>query len=329
MKTSRLRGLSRSLILPAALASSAGTAQAYLGGFEQEDGYRDFLGRVETYNAGQYGANVNPSATSTNIPTNSGAWQKIVGTSGVYATGHFGRDRLNPGSAHNGGYQALVITTNGDGWAGTGQTYDYDLDALDLGGADPLNTSSSKVNLSFWSCPTDIYGADQMPSGYFGDSVAFRDSSGNVGVSVGYHIANDTGSYGNVTLAYNLNGTWVDTGIDAANSYYQQWDVTLDLANQTVNVDLVDGGYTKTPISTGVPQYVGTGNRTTFINNQALTTNMSNLTSLQFHSSPGASNSKQWQVDDFKGSIVAVPEPSSTLLVLLSSIVLTARRRRT
>lgn len=304
------------------MVATAPSAFAFLGGFEFDDGYRDFLGRVENYNAGQYGANVDPSASYTTIPTNSGAWQKIQG--GEYATAHFGRDRLQPGGSHNAGPMAMVITTNDAGWNGPAQIFDYKVDSYDMGGTNP--SSATSATLSYWVCPSILFGANNMTSPIYGNSVMLRDSTGQVIVEIGNRIQNDT--YGTHTIAYKINGVWTDTAIAAATNYYQQFEVSVDYANDTVSLDLIDGGYTKTPLNGGSSSYVGTGTRTTLINNVSLNTGIDYLDTLRFTSAPGVGNNKQWQLDDFSFAATPVPEPSSLSLLGLAISGLCFRRKK-
>ena len=307
-------------------------AEAHLGGFEYDDGYRDFRSDVERYNAGQFGPN---SGGGTYVPYSaanygSGLWQKLEGnTSGAYATAHFGRDRTRSqdpalSTTANGQPKALVITTNSDGWNAGAQKFNYKLDSFDLG-MDPSSVNgSAKVSFDFWSCPGRLTN-NTMTSDFYGNSIAFKDSSGNVGITVGYKMAMTTGI---ATLAYNVDGTWVDTGIVAADNYYQQWQVDLDLATDTVSLKLVDGGYRFLNQSTGTISTKGTGSVTTFLTNVAMNQNMSNVTDLELVSSPGVGNSKQWQLDDFAISVDPAPEPSSTALLGLGALGLLIRRKR-
>jgi len=131
------------------VASMPHTAEAYLGEFEAADGYGPFLTEVSTTNSGAHGANAGGGTLMT-IPLNSGLWVKLQGavyptpgTAGgvAYATGHQNLDRTNPGTSD----QALVITTNADGWSGPPQEYAYSVDSYDLDGANPLTTGSDVI----------------------------------------------------------------------------------------------------------------------------------------------------------------------------------------
>ena len=105
-------------------------ASAYLGGFEQADGYIFGLNYVVTqYNAGQFGLNAGyPGGAYSSIPTGTGLWQKLSGyeyptpspaTSNFsYAIAHTGYDRATHGTPEGSNLQAMVITTNSNGWNG-------------------------------------------------------------------------------------------------------------------------------------------------------------------------------------------------------------------
>lgn len=316
------------------LIAISNPSYANLGGFEIEDGYKDFFNPVEKYNAGQFGANAGGGSYTSfsSANHNTGLWNKTQGNSNVYATAHFARDRTRSsdptlsGTA-DGQPKALVITTNSAGWSGSAQKFEYTFDQYDMGVNPSSVNSSSTVSFSIWSCP-GILSNNSMPDDFYGNSIAFKDSSGNVGVTVGYKMAKTTGV---ATIAYNYNGTWVDTGVEAARSHYQQWIVDLDLATDTVDVKIKDGGYTFTDLNTNATSTKGTGAVTNLINGQAMFQNMSNLTSLELISSPGVGNSKQWQLDDAEVTIdgaPAVPEPSSIALLSLGSLGLLVRRKR-
>ena len=68
------------------------TSYAYLGGFEDPDGYKPFFNDVAKYNAGAYGANAGGGAY-TPIPDNTGLWRKLQGP--LYpATGTTGKRNI-------------------------------------------------------------------------------------------------------------------------------------------------------------------------------------------------------------------------------------------
>lgn len=303
-------------VMTAACLILAGTpaAHAYLGGFEDVDGYESFLNDVATYNAGQYGPNAG-GGTYVNIPDNTGLWTKLQGplfpasgTTGnfAYATGHQNLDRTNPSTAA----QALVITTNADGWSGPPQEYAYQLDSFDLGGVNPASTGGDIIDLSFWSC-SRIYGVGEigggLPAGTVGNTVSFYDSSGNLGFAVGYVQPSTTTDF----AAYNVNGTWVQTSETINPSTYHRWDVSLDLASQTVTIDLFNNSVL-TNVVTSAPLF----------------TSMGNFTELRFLGTPGVTNAKIWSLDDFSMSARGIPEPGTGLLMLIASMVGLLRRTR-
>jgi len=298
-----------------ALMAFSSSSHAYLGGFENPvDGYTPFLDDVTTYNAGAHGANAGGGAY-TAITPNTGLWSKLqgplfpaTGTAGgvAYATGHQGYDRTNPSTSD----QALVITTNADGWGGGPQEYAYSVDNFDLAGVNPLSTGSTIVDISFWSCAR-IYGTGEpgggLGAGTIGDTVSFYDSSGNLGFEVGYRQPATTTDY----AATNV-GSWVQSAIAVNPSTYHRWDISLDLLNDTVSIDIFEGA-TLTNLVSGAP----------------LITNMNDLSELRFESTAGVSNAKIWSLDDFVFDVQQVPEPTSVVLMIsAAACALTLRRRR-
>ena len=216
-------------------------AYAYLGGFENADGYQPFFDDVAKYNAGQFGANAG-GGSYTPITPNTGLWQKLqgplhptTGTTGffAYATGHQNFDRTNPSTAD----QALVITTGADGWTGGPQEYSYTLDTFDLGGVAPASTGGDVVDISFWACAR-LWGSGEgggLGAGTIGDTIGFYDSSGNLGFEIGYSQPGTTTDY----VATNL-GSWVQSPVSINNSTYHRFDISLDLSLQTVTIDVFE-----------------------------------------------------------------------------------------
>lgn len=301
------------LLIACSSALLCSSASAYLGGFEAVDGYEDFLNDVATYNAGQYGTNAG-GGTYVNIPDNTGLWQKLQGplwpTPGLaggaaYATAHFSRDRQFPGDPTRRG---LVITTNADGWGAGPQEYSYQLDSFDLGGVAPASTAGDTLDISFWSCAR-IFGTGEgggLGAGTIGDTVSFYDSSGNLGFEVGYRQPATTTDF----AATNV-GSWVQSAISVNPSTYHRWDVTLDLATQTVSIDVFESGVL-----------------TNLVSSAPLITPMSNLTELRFESTAGVNNAKIWSLDDFSMSARGIPEPTAAMLLLSTGLACSVRRGR-
>jgi len=295
-----------------ALASAATPAHAWLGGFEPADGYQGFLNQVQIYNAGQYGVNsgyVAPSAVA--ITPNSGLWTAISGGTGLaYATGHFALDRQYQNSGIGTiNDQGLVITTHDQGWGGPAQRYKYSVDSQDLNGVAPLATAGQKVRMSFWTrggLPADPAGVNGVPYGYFGNSVEFADSSGNIGFRLGV-----TATAGGNMVTYWNGSSMFQSSLLHFGSKFDRWDVTLDLGTQLVTAsyfNFVLG--TTTPVVANVPLMSGMGN----------------FSSMFFQSAPGVNNAKLWAVDDF--SFFTVPAPSAAGLMGLGALAALRRRRR-
>ena len=73
-------------------------AHAWLGGFENNDGYQPFLNMVQNYNAGHYGPNSGYGGGPVAITPNTDFWTAIQGGFGSgsnisYVTGHQNYDR--------------------------------------------------------------------------------------------------------------------------------------------------------------------------------------------------------------------------------------------
>lgn len=295
-----------------AVAAASTPARAWLGGFEPADGYQGFLNQVQIYNAGQYGVNsgyVAPSPVA--ITPGSGLWTAISGGTGLaYATGHFALDRQYQNSGIGTiNDQGLVITTHDQGWGGPAQRYKYNVDSQDLNGVPPPSTAGQKIRMSYWSrggLPGDPTGVNGVPYGYFGNSVEFADSSGNIGFRVG--LTHRAG--GNIVTYWN-GSSMFESSLIHFGSKFDRWDVTLDLGTQQVTAsyfNFILG--TTTPVIANVP----------------LMTPMSNFSSMFFQSSSGVTNAKQWAVDDF--TFFTVPAPSAAGVLGLGGLAALRRRRR-
>ncbi|MFO0831341.1 MAG: hypothetical protein U0637_05785 [Phycisphaerales bacterium] len=292
-----------------AVLAVAGSARAYLGGFELNDGYNGFLNEVTQSNQGQFGTNNGgPGGSQTPITPGTGLWYGISGvrypsfTPGgttAYATGHGGYQYT--------GSQGLVITTNCEGWGGPTLKYGYRLDSRDLNGVSPAATAGQVVNISFWTRP-HISGTAEgggLGAGTIGDTVEFVDSLGNVGFSVGVHQPGTSSDY----VAFKNGGSYTLTSI-LSGGVYSRWDIMLDLGAQTVTASYFDGlTSTSSLLLSGAP----------------LSMSMSNLDRLYFESTSGVGNAKEWALDDF--SFHTVPAPGAVALLGVGGVGLLRRRR--
>jgi hypothetical protein len=267
---------------------------------------------VANYNAGAHGANAG-GGLYTPITPNTGLWKKLqgplfpaTGTTGnfAYATGHQNFDRTNPSTAD----QALVITTNADGWGAGPQEYSYNVDTFDLGGFTPASTAGNTVKISFWSC-SFIPGSGEgggLGAGTLANTISFYDSSGNLGFAVGGIQPGTTTDF----AATNV-GSWVQSSVAVGTNNYHRWDISLDLGLQTVSIDVFESAVL-TPLVVNAP----------------LINAMSNFSQMRFLSAPGINNAKVWALDDFSMMVGPIPEPSTCLLLVCGALGLALQHRR-
>ncbi len=311
---SRCAMLTTGLLAPVFTLTPA--AHAWLGGFESADGYQPFLNMVQNYNAGQYGANSGYMAMSpAAITPNSGLWTALQGgfSSGggiSYVTGHQNLDRtwinsnMTMGSTND---QCLMLTTGHEGWSGPALKYRYNVDAQDLGGVAPSMTGGQIVKLSFWARgQLDVQdGSGNQIYGYLGNTIDFQDASGNSGFKLGL-TNRPTGD----KITFWDGSNMFETSIVGSGGYYDRWDITLDLANQTVSASYFEfNTSTNNILATNVP----------------MMQSMANFSMLTFLTTPGTFNAKNSSVDDF--TFRATPAPGSVGLLALAGLA-AARRRR-
>jgi len=329
-----------------------GSAYGYLGGFEHDDGYitvfinnNYFAGTnpetggptpdydVSKYNAGEFGANVNPSANYVNNPSGTGGlWVKTMGPligsgqlPGIgnppppYASGHLDASNAVPPVRPIQGARALVVTTNSQGWRnpsnptmnGPAQGYEYSIDNFDLHGMTPANTGNQKLKLSFYSCaslngPDDDFpftGTPGLVPGSFGHSVSFFDGLNNLGFEVGYTQPGTKQDFAAIRVASKNGGNWYDTGIPVQPDGWHRWDIELDLRSQSVSIDF-------TPVTSFIPnppRNIVHGTTVNVVSSAPLLTGMNSLEKLGFTSSAGINNSKVWALDDFEFCITEAP----------------------
>lgn len=306
-----------SLGFVAGIAAVSSNAHAWLGGFEPNDGYKDFYNPTQGYNAGHYGPNSGYGGAYAVITPNTDFWKAVYGgapnANGYsYCTGHFGTDRLyvnnGLGSSANLGLQ---LTTCQDGWANPALEYTYTIDAPDLGGVSPASTGGSIVDMSYWYRGA-LNGADSfggVAEGYFGDAVEVRDSASNVGFKIGI-TQRATGD----KLTYWNGSSLFESTIAAPEWKYDRIDLTVDVANDTFSLN-----YFQFSTSTLFP----------LVLNQPLMAAMNDFSQLDLRTSPGTGNDKHFgmNLDDFSFK-VAVPEPSSIGAITVAAAALLMRRRR-
>lgn len=300
-------------------------AFGYLGGFEElSDGYRPIINSansfdVATYNAGQYGTVVGGGSYALDLSDLTAGpnelWTRLQGAPNPnfsfpysYATGHKRYDRTYVNAGGSGRIntpmgtrqdrfdnQALVITTNSAGWNAAPRQYSYRTDQYDFGtltasGASipTASPSNSTIDVSFWSC-AQIFGTAEgggLGANTIGNKMSFFDSNGVLGFEIGY-VQPGT-STDNIWYRSGATGSsGLDTGIvnPAVNRYYR-WDLSIDTANDTVDIDF---------------------NGSNLIRNAPLIGDMIDLAELQFTSTGGVNNEKRWSVDDFTFCVSEAP----------------------
>ena len=267
---------------------------------------------VSRYNAGQYGTSAGgPGGTAQDILDNSGLWRALAGGrlnedagAPFYLGGTFKRDYIAAyayAGARTGNQVLNLLAYDED------LRYAYSLDSRDFDGIDPLTTSDMRIDLSFWTCPTDA--DDLMAVGLNTVGVSFRDSIGQILVDVGYT--------GDNYLQYRLGGSavWQTTGINLGT---QGWsEVQLTLNTYTNSISLAARAFSDLNTTLEAP--------VTLVSDQAIGFDTANVTEIVW-SATDVDGFKNF-FDDFEFNLVAVPEPGSGLLIMLACLVWLHRRR--
>jgi hypothetical protein len=281
--------------------------QAYLGGFEEGDGYQDGgaapMRDVSSYNAGQYGTNNGgPGGSFTNITPNSGLFYKSdVGR----IDDDYGELVAHHGLAHSGAAGLVLRSTSGFGDTGNdGADYRYYFDSRDFNGGTPGAVTTGTIDIDYWACPQTAFFAVGRVT-----TTEFFNAAGETVFALG------TQGQGALTAQpliewYDASG-WHTTSIVGNNA---AWDrVTLSFNMDTDTID-----FTYFESLTNTTHYVITG--------AIADKPMTSLAGIRFTSAP---NTEKNAYDDFAITASAVPEPSSLLLMLAASVpTLMCRRRR-
>lgn len=330
----------RTLTLTAGLLI-ASPAMAYLGSFEQADGYH-FLNDgipnnwidVSNYNAGQHGANAGGGSSAPIVP-NSGLWQ-CLGEPGSFFPNSALRNSyigsVNPpgtpyptsGSIpssdmlgayvigdHPGGRTGDALGLRNVGPVGNGPIeYDYTLDSYDFGGTPPASVTSGPIQVGFWFWPSN----KDTPPSQDKFIMSFTDSIGNIGFQWGYNRDNE------IYWRPGSSGSWNMTGLDATDpNSYNGMTIVIDLTSQNFSIQYYD-------ISSNVTTNLATG--------YPLGATMSDFTHIGWWltdntlAGPGGWGGKNF-FDDFTFK-PNVPEPTGlpVTLLLLGCGVISRRRRR-
>ncbi|MDX1965033.1 MAG: PEP-CTERM sorting domain-containing protein [Pirellulales bacterium] len=306
------------------------TAEAYLGSFNQNDGYHlnsgTILGDVSIYNAGASGINAGGGGFAS-INADTGLW-KVVGPVGGYFATAANRNAVvsggppyptNPATAvaayivgdHFMGRptDGVALALRNDTPLGTGaMIYDYSLDTYDFGGPTPASVNSGIVLMQFYFCPNpgDTPVPGTVPREKF--TMSLVDSVGNVGMQWGY--ARDNSVYWRDSSS----NPWVPTSIVANQLNYDGMRISLDLNTDTFGVDyyVVNTNTWSTMVPAGTP----------------MGQPMQNFTKLQWQLEDGlfAGLGGKNFFDDFSFTI---PEPSTYAMLAMAALGgLIWRRRR-
>ena len=298
-------------LMLALLWALAGPAQAYLGGFEDLDGYNnDYLSgagpfgngasgyNVFYYNAGAYGTNAGgPGGGPVDIPNNTGLWSQldaVAATGNRYAIAH-----AQIGAEHSYVGDAMLGLRN----TATGASdlnVRYSLDSRDFGGVTPGTSLASAVLWSLRVCPDPVsFGPGLgLPVFYW----AFRDSSLDAGLLLGWD-QNNKMLYKSPTDA-----AWTYTNYTLDHLNYDRLELQMDSIAKTWSLSAFD---------------VSANADVTVVSSGILAASMDALTTIDWTL---ARDQAKTYFDESSFSVI--PEPSSAVLCLLAYAAVGRRRRR-
>lgn len=334
--------------------------RAYLGGFEEQDGYR-IPGTGNIFTSGipgdaQFYLGNNPSNGFTGIVP-PGAFPNTLGDSSHgpdlsrYNAGQYGTNNGGPGGT------ATDIADNSGLWTALAggrlnedlgaPLYQGNLFARDYvqaygypsarSGSQVLNLLASDVNLRYnYSLDSrDLDGVvPAMNSGYSMDvrfwSCPSGDDDADTGDMVGIafkdsagQILVEVGYTGDNRVQYRVGGAtaWTTTAIHIGTTGWSEFSLNLDSQQNTVSL--------------GVTAYDDAqfilGNETSLLNAMPLGFDALNLTDITWDLRGGALDNDAFSFkhyfDDFDFALTAVPEPSAALLLMVSALLGWKRRR--
>ncbi len=291
-------------------ASLAGPAFAFLGGFEDQDGYNnDYTTgsgpfgngassyNVFYYNAGSYGTNNGgPGGGPVDIANNTGLWRQLDAISAVgnrYAIAH-----AQVGIEHSYSGDSMLGLRNDTSGAAS-LIARYFLDDRDFDTIAPGSSLATIVDWSIRLCPDAVSSGGAADTPVF--NWTFRDSELDAGLMLGWNENN--------TIIYKKASdlTWTTSSYTLDRFNYDRIDLHMDNVAKTWYLDAFD---------------VSANQVVNIVSGSTLDAAMGNLTTIDWTLSP---NQTKTYFDESNFSVV--PEPSSSILCLVAFTALCRRRR--
>lgn len=267
---------------------------------------------VSRYNAGQYGTGGSgPGGAAADIADNSGLWRALVGGrlnedagAPFYTGGQFQRDYIAAygySGARTGDQVLNLLAYDQD------MRYAYSLDTRDFKGVSPALTSDMRIDMSFWTCPTD---ADDASMGVNTVGMSLKDSLGQSLISVGYT--------GDNFLQYRVGNSvaWQTTAIQLGTQGWNEVQVSIDTHSNLIS--LIARAYSDLDTTLGA--------ETVITEDETIGFDTDNVTEIEW-TATDVNGFKNF-FDDFDFNLAVVPEPSSALMLMLAGFGLLLRQRR-
>jgi hypothetical protein len=185
--------------------------------------------------------------------------------------------------------------------------YAYSLDTRDFKGISPALTSDMRIDMSFWTCPTD---ADDASIGVNTVGMSLKDSLGQSLITVGYT--------GDNFLQYRVGNSlaWQTTAIQLGTQGWNEVQVSIDTHSNLIS--LIARAYSDLDTTLGA--------ETVITEDETIGFDTDNVTEIEW-TATDVNGFKNF-FDDFDFNLAVVPEPSSALMLMLAGFGLLLRQRR-
>ena len=162
--------------------------------------------------------------------------------------------------------------------------------------------------MGFWFCPGQVITPGGTTDNIFG--LSYMDAAGTTGLGFGYD------GQGNIQYEFSGNGTWNTSGVTVGALGWSYASIAFDTVNDTASMSISAWNDLSSSLNSSVNIFT----------NASMGVDMDALTTLNWQLDAGMDKNF---FDNVTMSVTPVPEPSGSVLVMLSGLLtLLVRRRR-